>query len=57
MRSVEEDTPWSARLRIPAELNEEVAVAPKAAVYAEKLVVDAPPRNESRVVVALFGKR
>ena len=41
----------------PCEVKVEVAVAPTASVFAEKLVVDAPPRNESRVVVALFGKR
>jgi hypothetical protein len=33
-----------ARVRAPVEENEEVAVAPKAAVFAERLVVDALAR-------------
>ena len=39
----------------PCEVKVEVAVAPTASVLAEKLVVDAPPLNESKVDVALFG--
>ena len=56
-----------ARVRIPAESNDEVAVAPKLAVFAVvrpaytlvpvALVVVSPPLNARFVVVALPGNR
>jgi len=42
---------------VPSAAIDVVAFPPTASVFAEKSVVDAPPRNDSRVVVASPGNR